>query len=82
MPKVVPISMTQKACSFFGFATCAWNVRLSTRRRFSAVSNASSILTSPPSYAASPLANLLGEYDFSAEKLRDSVGIRLPKLGG
>ena len=26
--------------------------------------------------------NLLGEYDFSAEKLRDSVGIRLPKLGG
>ena len=25
--------------------------------------------------------NLLGEYDFSAEKLRDSVGIRLPKLG-
>ena len=24
---------------------------------------------------------LLGEYDFSAEKLRDSVGIRLPKLG-
>ena len=25
---------------------------------------------------------LLGEYDFSAEKLRDSVGIRLPKLGG
>ena len=24
----------------------------------------------------------LGEYDFSAEKLRDSVGIRLPKLGG
>jgi len=26
--------------------------------------------------------NLLGEYDFSEEKLRDSVGIRLPKLGG
>ena len=26
--------------------------------------------------------NLLGEYDFSAEKLRDSVGIRLLKLGG
>jgi TnpA family transposase len=26
--------------------------------------------------------NLLGEYDFSAEKLRDSVGIRLPKLRG
>ena len=26
--------------------------------------------------------NLLSEYDFSAEKLRDSVGIRLPKLGG
>ena len=26
--------------------------------------------------------NLLGEYDFSAEKMRDSVGIRLPKLGG
>ena len=26
--------------------------------------------------------NLLGEYDFSAEKLRDSVGIRLPKFGG
>ena len=26
--------------------------------------------------------NLLGEYDFSAEKLRDSVGIRLPKIGG
>jgi TnpA family transposase len=26
--------------------------------------------------------NLLGEYDFSAEKLRDNVGIRLPKLGG
>jgi len=26
--------------------------------------------------------SLLGEYDFSAEKLRDSVGIRLPKLGG
>jgi hypothetical protein len=26
--------------------------------------------------------NLLGEYDFSAEKLRDSVGIRFPKLGG
>src|ERR1700724_3540253 len=25
--------------------------------------------------------NLLGEYDFSTEKLRDSVGIRLPKLG-
>ena len=25
--------------------------------------------------------NLLGEYDFSAEKLRGSVGIRLPKLG-
>jgi hypothetical protein len=25
--------------------------------------------------------DLLGEYDFSAEKLRDSVGIRLPKLG-
>jgi TnpA family transposase len=25
--------------------------------------------------------NPLGEYDFSAEKLRDSVGIRLPKLG-
>jgi hypothetical protein len=24
--------------------------------------------------------NLLGEYDFSEEKLRDSVGIRLPKL--
>jgi site-specific recombinase XerD len=24
--------------------------------------------------------NLLGEYDFSDEKLRDSVGIRLPKL--
>jgi hypothetical protein len=24
--------------------------------------------------------NLLGEYDFSAEKLRDSVGIRLPKF--
>jgi TnpA family transposase len=26
--------------------------------------------------------NLLGEYDFSDEKLRDSVGIRLPKLVG
>ena len=26
--------------------------------------------------------NLLGEYDFSEDKLRDSVGIRLPKLGG
>jgi hypothetical protein len=26
--------------------------------------------------------NLHGEYDFSAEKLRDSVGNRLPKLGG
>jgi hypothetical protein len=26
--------------------------------------------------------NLLGEYDFSEEKLRDSVGIRLPKLAG
>jgi hypothetical protein len=26
--------------------------------------------------------NLLGEYDFSADKLRDNVGIRLPKLGG
>jgi len=26
--------------------------------------------------------NLLGEYDFSDEKLRDSVGIRLPKLAG
>jgi hypothetical protein len=26
--------------------------------------------------------NLLGEYDFSDEKLRDSVGIRLPKLLG
>ena len=26
--------------------------------------------------------NLLGEYDFSEEKLRDSVGIRLPKLKG
>ena len=26
--------------------------------------------------------NLLGEYDFSDEKLRDSVGIRLPKLDG
>jgi hypothetical protein len=25
--------------------------------------------------------NLLGEYDFSGEKLRDSVGIRLLKLG-
>jgi hypothetical protein len=24
--------------------------------------------------------NLLGEYDFSEEKLRDSMGIRLPKL--
>jgi hypothetical protein len=24
--------------------------------------------------------NLLGEYDFSDEKLRDSVGIRPPKL--
>jgi hypothetical protein len=36
-----------------------WNVRLSTRRRFSAVSNASSILTSPPSYAASPLASAI-----------------------
>jgi hypothetical protein len=24
--------------------------------------------------------NLLGEYDFSDEKLRESVGIRLPKL--
>ena len=24
--------------------------------------------------------NLLGEYDFSEEKLQDSVGIRLPKL--
>ena len=24
--------------------------------------------------------NLLGEYDFSEEKLRDSVGIRLPNL--
>jgi len=111
-------------------------VRLSTRRRFSAVSNASSILTSPPNYADSPLAsavrpggslqaahqelhhllelslpfaevrrdqgyrqpggvsrrgghgsavtwqhlNLLGEYDFSDEKLRDSIGIRPPKL--
>ena len=26
--------------------------------------------------------NLLGEYDFSDEKLRDSVGIRPPKLAG
>ena len=26
--------------------------------------------------------NLLGEYDFSDEKLRDSVGIRPPKLSG
>jgi TnpA family transposase len=26
--------------------------------------------------------NLLGEYDFSDEKLQDSVGIRLPKLAG
>jgi hypothetical protein len=24
--------------------------------------------------------NLLGEYDFSEEKLRDGMGIRLPKL--
>ena len=24
--------------------------------------------------------NLLGEYDFSEEKLQDSIGIRLPKL--
>ena len=24
--------------------------------------------------------NLLGEYDFSEEKLRNSMGIRLPKL--
>ena len=24
--------------------------------------------------------NLLGEYDFSEDKLQDSVGIRLPKL--
>jgi len=24
--------------------------------------------------------DLLGEYDFSAEKLRDSVGIRAPKI--
>jgi Tn3 transposase DDE domain len=24
--------------------------------------------------------NLLGEYDFSDDKLRDSIGIRLPKL--
>jgi hypothetical protein len=111
-------------------------VRLSTRRQFSTVSNASSILTSPPNYADSPPAsavrpggslqaahqelhhllelslpfaevrrdqgyrqpggvsrrgghgsavawqhlNLLGEYDFSDEKLRDSIGIRPPKL--
>jgi hypothetical protein len=26
--------------------------------------------------------NLLGEYDFSDEKLRDSIGIRPPKIGG
>ena len=26
--------------------------------------------------------NLLGEYDFSDEKLRDSIGIRSPKIGG
>jgi hypothetical protein len=34
-------------------------VRLSTRRRFSAISNASSILTTPPSYAASPLTSTI-----------------------
>jgi hypothetical protein len=28
----------------------------------------------------SPHLNLLGEYDFSDEKLRDSIGIRLPKM--
>jgi hypothetical protein len=26
--------------------------------------------------------NLLGEYDFSDEKLRDSIGIRPPKIDG
>ena len=32
------------------------------------------------SAAASRHFNLLGEYDFSDEKLRDRMGIRLPKL--
>ena len=110
-------------------------MRLSTRRQFSTVSNASSILTFPSTpirrwppqsglaeacklliknciicwnylYLSQKLEeiedtasreafldavahgsavawqhlNLLGEYDFSDEKLRDSIGIRPPKL--
>jgi hypothetical protein len=53
-------------------STCSWNVRALREKLLQAMAHGSA--------AAWGHLNLLGEYDFSEDKLQDSVGIKPPKL--